>query len=132
MTPACRPRSSAPTASRTSSSSSTPAGAANGAYLTCPCVPQEGFTAFTQAYQQAYGVAPQTYSAEAYDSATILLSGIDKGANSRPALLNYVKTYNGQGLTKKFQWQPNGELSETPVYVYRVDGNKIVTDSPIG
>ena len=46
------------------------AGAANGAYLTCPCVPQEGFTAFTQAYQQAYGVAPQTYSAEAYDSAT--------------------------------------------------------------
>ena len=33
----------------------TPGGAANGAYLTCPCVPQEGFTAFTQAYQQAYG-----------------------------------------------------------------------------
>ncbi len=106
-------------------------GAANGAYLTCPCVPQEGFTAFTQAYQQAYGTPPQTYSAEAYDSATILLSGIDKGLNSRPALLNYVRTYNGQGLTKKFAWQPDGELTDTPVYVYRVDGSNIVTDSPI-
>ncbi|GLZ52100.1 branched-chain amino acid ABC transporter substrate-binding protein [Actinomycetospora sp. NBRC 106378] len=107
------------------------AGAANGSFLTCPCVPQEGFTAFTQAYQQAYNTPPQTYSAEAYDAATILLQGIDKGANSRPALLNFVKSYNGQGLTKKFQWQPNGELTDTPVYVYRVDGDKIVTDSPI-
>ena len=107
------------------------AGSANGSFLTCPCVPQEGFTAFTQAYQQAYNTPPQTYSAEAYDAATILLQGIDKGANSRPALLNFVKSYNGQGLTKKFQWQPNGELTDTPVYVYRVDGDKIVTDSPI-
>ncbi len=107
------------------------AGSANGSFLTCPCVPQEGFTAFTQAYQQAYNTPPQTYSAEAYDATTILLQGIDKGANSRPALLNFVRSYNGQGLTKKFQWQPNGELTDTPVYVYRVDGDKIVTDSPI-
>jgi branched-chain amino acid transport system substrate-binding protein len=107
------------------------AGSADGSYLTCPCVPQEGFTAFTQAYQQAFGTPPQTYSAEAYDATTILLQGLDRGIADRPGLLNFVKTYNGQGLTKRFQWGPTGELTETPVYVYRVQGNQIVTDSPI-
>ena len=107
------------------------AGSADGSFLTCPCVPQEGFTAFTQAYQQAFGTPPQTYSAEAYDATTILLQGLDRGIADRPGLLNFVKTYNGQGLTKRFQWGPTGELTETPVYVYRVQGNQIVTDSPI-
>lgn len=107
------------------------AGSAQGSFLTCPCVPQEGFTAFTQAYQQAFGVPPQTYSAESYDATTILLQGLDRGIADRPGLLNFVRSYSGQGLTKKFQWDPTGELTETPVYVYRVEGNKIVTDSPI-
>ena len=107
------------------------AGAADGSLLTCPCVPQDGFTEFNNAYSAAFGSAPQTYSAEAYDSATILLSGIDKGANSRPALLNHVKSYNGQGLTKRFQWDPTGELSDTPVWIYKVQGNQIVRDQAL-
>lgn len=107
------------------------AGAADGALLSCPCVPQEGFTDFTNAYQQAFGVAPQTYSAEGYDATTVLLQGIDRGAADRAALLNFVRGYNGQGLTKRFQWSPTGELSQTPVYMYRVQGNQIVTDSQI-
>lgn len=107
------------------------AGAADGSLLTCPCVPQDGFTDFNNAYRAAFNSAPQTYSAEAYDSATILLSGIDKGANSRPALLNYVKSYNGQGLTKRFRWDPTGELSDTPVWIYKVQGNQIVRDQAL-
>lgn len=107
------------------------AGAANNSLLTCPCVPQDNFTDFRNAYQAAYGKPPETYSAEAYDSATILLSGIDKGIADRPGLLNYVKSYDGQGLTKRFKWSPTGELSETPVWVYKVQGNEIVKDQPI-
>jgi len=107
------------------------AGAADGALLSCPCVPQEGFTDFTNAYRQAFGVPPQTYSAEGYDATTILLQGIDRGAADRAALLNFVRSYNGQGLTKRFQWSPTGELTQTPVYMYRVQGNQIVTDSQI-
>lgn len=107
------------------------AGSADGALLSCPCVPQEGFTDFTNAYRQAFGVPPQTYSAEGYDATTILLQGIDRGAADRAALLNFVRSYNGQGLTKRFQWSPTGELTQTPVYMYRVQGNQIVTDSQI-
>jgi branched-chain amino acid transport system substrate-binding protein len=108
------------------------AGSADGTLLSCPCVPQEGFTDFTNAYRQAFGVPPQTYSAESYDVTTILLRGIDQGAADRAALLNFVRSYQGQGLTKRFQWSPTGELTNTPVWMYRVQGNQIVTDTQIG
>lgn len=106
-------------------------GAAEGTFLTCPCVPSSGFTAYTDAYQQAFGKAPGSYGAEAYDSATILLSGIDKGAADRPSLLNYVRGYQGQGLTKRFSWQPNGELTQTPLWSYKVSGGQIVPERSI-
>ena len=108
------------------------AGSADGSLLSCPCVPQEGFTDFSNAYRQAFGVAPQTYSAESYDATTILLRGLDQGIADRPGLLNHVRNYNGQGLTKRFQWGPTGELTNTPVWMYRVQGNTIVTDTQIG
>jgi branched-chain amino acid transport system substrate-binding protein len=108
------------------------AGSADGSLLSCPCVPQEGFTAFTNAYQQAFGVPPQTYSAESYDVTTILLRGLDSGIADRAGLLNFVRGYQGQGLTKRFQWSPTGELTNTPVWMYRVQGNQIVTDTQIG
>ncbi|HWN27561.1 MAG TPA: ABC transporter substrate-binding protein, partial [Actinomycetospora sp.] len=108
------------------------AGSADGSLLSCPCVPQEGFTDFTNAYRQAFGVAPQTYSAESYDATTILLRGLDQGIADRAGLLNHVRNYNGQGLTKRFQWSPTGELTNTPVWMYRVQGNQIVTDTQIG
>jgi branched-chain amino acid transport system substrate-binding protein len=107
------------------------AGSADGTLLSCPCVPQEGFTDFTNAYRQAFGVPPQTYSAESYDSTTILLRGLDQGIADRAGLLNHVRNYNGQGLTKRFQWGPTGELTNTPVWMYRVQGNTIVTDTQI-
>jgi branched-chain amino acid transport system substrate-binding protein len=107
------------------------AGSADGTLLSCPCVPQEGFTDFTNAYRAAFGVPPQTYSAESYDATTILLRGLDQGIADRAGLLNHVRNYQGQGLTKFFQWSPTGELTNTPVWMYRVQGNTIVTDSQI-
>jgi branched-chain amino acid transport system substrate-binding protein len=100
--------------------------AAEGVYLSCPCLPSAGFTKFSQDYKKLSNREPSTYSPEGYDAATVLLSGIDRGLNTRAALLNWVKNYKGQGLTKQFQWNPTGELTQTPVWMYEVKGGKIV------
>ncbi|MDQ6851617.1 MAG: branched-chain amino acid ABC transporter substrate-binding protein [Actinomycetota bacterium] len=101
--------------------------AAEGAYLTCPCVPGDASATFASQYKAAYGMDPQTYSAEAYDVATIELTGIDKGNTTRPKLLNFVKNYSGDGITKHFQWKSDGELAGTlPVWAYAVKSGQIV------
>lgn len=105
--------------------------AAANAYFTCPCVPADQFTKFTDAYKAATGKDPGTYSPEAYDLATILLKGIDSGKTTRPALLDFVKTYDGQGITKHFKWNDKGELSSTTVWTYKVENGKIVRNTEI-
>ena len=101
------------------------------AYFTCPCVPADQFTKFTDAYKAATGVDPGTYSPEAYDVATILLKGIDAGKKDRAGLLDFVKTYDGQGITKHFKWDDHGELAATTVWTYKVDNGKIVRNTEI-
>jgi len=101
-------------------------GAAEGVYLTCPCLPSAGFTEFTEAYEAEAGQEPSTYSPEGYDVTTILLQGIDQGIDNRADLLEFVRGYEGQGLTKMFQWDDSGELSETPVWAYQVVDGEIV------
>ncbi|MFC4086630.1 branched-chain amino acid ABC transporter substrate-binding protein [Amycolatopsis samaneae] len=105
--------------------------AAGSAYFTCPCVPEDNFKDFTAAYKQTEGRDPGTYSPEGYDSATVLLKGIDKGVKDRAGLLDFVKNYDGQGLTKKFKWNEKGELSDVPVWSYKVDNGKIVNNGQI-
>jgi len=65
-------------------------------------------------------VAPGTYSVESYDVATILLAGIDSGAVTRPALLDFVRSYDGQGVARKYQWTGNGELTSNLIWIYKV------------
>jgi branched-chain amino acid transport system substrate-binding protein len=101
--------------------------ASSNAYFTCPCVPGELIPSFASAYKAVSGgSAPGTYSLEGYDSATVLLKGIDSGSVTRPALLNYVKNYNGDGLSKHLQWTSTGELSSSTVYGYKVQNGQIV------
>lgn len=87
--------------------------AAEGVYFTCPCVPAEAAATFKAQYKAAYGTDPQTYSAESYDSATVLLAGIDKGNVSRADLLTWVKGYDADGITKHLKWNSTGELDGT-------------------
>ncbi|MFD9891347.1 branched-chain amino acid ABC transporter substrate-binding protein [Amycolatopsis sp. NPDC059027] len=105
--------------------------AASKAYFTCPCVPEDNFKDFTAAYKKAEGHDPGTYSPEGYDVATIMLKGIDKGVKDRAGLLDFVKNYEGQGLTKKFKWNDKGELSDVPVWSYKVDNGRIVNNGQI-
>ena len=105
--------------------------ASEGVYMTCPCLPGDVFPQFQEAYKARWNVDPQTYSAEAYDATTILLRGLDQGISDRAGLLEHVRNYQGQGLTKRFQWNANGELNETPVWSYVVRDGQITRLSPI-
>lgn len=106
--------------------------AAEGVYFTCPCVPADAFTEFTDAYKKVSGgAAPGTYSPEGYDIATILLKGVDSGITDRAAMLDYVKNYDGDGLTKHFKWDDKGELEKTSVWTYKVEGGQIVRNTEI-
>jgi branched-chain amino acid transport system substrate-binding protein len=95
------------------------AGAASkDALLSCPCGPATG--SFAQEYSQKVGQDPGTYSVEGYDLGTIMLKGIDSGAITRPALLDFFKKYEGQGVGRKYQWNDKGELTTTLIWVYKV------------
>ena len=106
--------------------------ASNNAYFTCPCLPGELIKTFSDQYQSAFNAAPGTYSIEGYDSATILLSGIDKGNTDRAKLKDYVKSYDADGLSKHYKWDSTGELAQSTVYGYKVDNGKIVSVGKIG
>jgi branched-chain amino acid transport system substrate-binding protein len=100
--------------------------ASSNTYFTCPCEDGSLISSFATAYQQLAGSAPGTYSLEGYDSATVLLRGIDSGITTRAALLDYVKNYNADGLSKHLQWDSTGELKASTVYGYKVQNGKIV------
>jgi branched-chain amino acid transport system substrate-binding protein len=92
--------------------------ASKDAVLSCPCSPAPA--AFADEYKKKFNQDPGTYSTEGYDLGTILVKGIDSGAITRPALLDFVKNYNGQGVARKYQWTPTGELTTTLIWIYKV------------
>ena len=92
--------------------------ASKDAVLSCPCGPATA--AFADEYTKKFGQAPGTYSTEGYDLGTILAKGIDSGAVTREALLDFVKKYEGQGVARKYQWTGNGELTTTLIWIYKV------------
>ncbi len=95
------------------------AGAASeGAILSCPCGPAPEDYAAT--YQEVNGQAPGVYSVEGYDLTTIILSGIDSGITDRAALIEYVRTYDGQGLARNYKWNAEGELEASVIWIYTV------------
>jgi len=92
--------------------------AAKGALLSCPC--GQGPEKFRKEYAELAGQEPGVYSAEAYDLATIFLSGIDKGKVTREDLLAYVTAYDGQGIQGNYKWDEHGELKNSSVWIYEV------------
>ncbi len=92
--------------------------AAKDAILACPCGPATG--PFADEYKAKFNTEAGTYSAEGYDLGTILVKGIDSGAITRPALLDFVKNYNGQGVARNYQWSPTGELTTNLIWIFKV------------
>ncbi|MGV0803446.1 branched-chain amino acid ABC transporter substrate-binding protein, partial [Mycolicibacterium elephantis] len=71
-------------------------------------------------YRQKFNQEPGTYSSEGYDLGTIMLKGIDSGAITRPALLEFVRNYDGRGVARQYQWSPTGELTSSLIWIYKV------------
>lgn len=92
--------------------------ASKDAILSCPCGPATG--PFVDEYTKKFGQEPGTYSTEGYDLGTIMMKGIDAGKITRPDLLEFVRTYEGQGVARKYQWTDKGELTTTLIWIYKV------------
>ena len=92
--------------------------ASKDAVLACPCGPATA--GFADEYTKKFSQAPGTYSTEGYDLGAIMAKGIDSGANTREALLDFVKKYEGQGVARKYQWTDTGELTTTLIWIYKV------------
>ena len=88
------------------------------AVLACPCGPATG--EFATQYTDKFSQEPGTYSTEGYDLGTIMLKGIDSGKVTRPELLEFVRTYSAPGVARKYEWTPNGELTNTLIWIYKV------------
>ncbi|WP_255222063.1 branched-chain amino acid ABC transporter substrate-binding protein [Nocardia otitidiscaviarum] len=92
--------------------------AAEGALISCPCGPSPD--EFTQAYKDLNGYDPGAYSTEGYDLTTIMLKGIVAGKVTRADMVEYVRTYQGQGLAREYKWGPTGELEKALIWMYEV------------
>jgi branched-chain amino acid transport system substrate-binding protein len=106
--------------------------AADGTIITCPCIPPEQATGtFFEDYKAKFNTDPGTYGAEAFDATNVFLAGIKSGIDTRSAMLDFVKNYTGQGITKKIGWTANGESKDIHVYAYKVVNGEIVYQSEI-
>lgn len=105
--------------------------AAEGAIVTCPCLPPEKAPEFQTAFKAAYNSDPATYSAEGYDAANVFLAALAAGKSTPADVLSFVKNYSGQGVTKQIKFDSHGEPSAVSVWAYKVSGGKIVPDQEI-
>ena len=102
-----------------------------GALITCPCklaTADAGgaLGSFATKYKQVIGKDPGTYSTEGYDAANILMNGIEAGNNSRTKLLDYVEKLTPyDGLSKKIDLEPSGDVKGGDVFVYQVKSGKL-------
>ncbi|WP_169585806.1 bifunctional serine/threonine-protein kinase/ABC transporter substrate-binding protein [Antrihabitans stalactiti] len=88
------------------------------AVVTCGCGP--GSQDFTAAYAKEFRSQPPLWAVEAYDVATIMLTGIDSGAHDRAALTKFLRNYSGPGIVRDYRWTGPGELAEQNVWAYAV------------
>jgi branched-chain amino acid transport system substrate-binding protein len=103
--------------------------AAEGAIITCPCLPAEkaGGT-FVADFKAEYGKDPGAYGAEGWDAATVFLSGIKAGKVTRADMMAWVTNYDAKGLSKDIKFDSTGEVdkSKVTVWAYEIKGGAIV------
>ncbi|ASW55968.1 branched-chain amino acid ABC transporter substrate-binding protein [Plantactinospora sp. KBS50] len=103
------------------------AGGADGAIITCPCLPPDkaGGT-FGADYQKEYGQPPGSYGAEGFDAAQIFLDAFDAGKQSRKDILDFVNSYDKQGVSKYIKFDANGDVdpSKVVIWSYQVTGTQ--------
>lgn len=105
--------------------------AAEGAVITCPCIPSANAKgSFVADFKAKYNVDPGPYAAEGWDAANVLLDGFKAGKTTRKELLDWVNAYNTPGLTKTIKFAETGdvEAANVIIWAYVVKGGKITPD----
>lgn len=114
-----------------------PAGAgagAEGAVVTCPCLPAaEAGGTFSADFEKEFGQAPGSYGAEGYDSAQVLLDGYKAGKTTRKDLLDWVNSYDKQGVSKYIKFTEAGDVDPTKVVIwaYEIKGGQITPQTEV-
>lgn len=100
--------------------------ASEGWYLTCPCTDataEEATQDFADRYQEEFGEAPGTYSAESYDVTNMIIqaiAGLD-GDVSRQTVYEALAGGEYEGLTKTFSFTDTGEFENESIFLYQVE-----------
>ena len=101
---------------------------ANGTLVSCACTQPSSSSSFAKQFKSLAGFPVGTYSAEAYDATNTVITVMKSiGANvTRSAVVNGLKTVKYTGLTKTVQFQSNGDILGSAVYIYKVEKGNIV------
>jgi branched-chain amino acid transport system substrate-binding protein len=104
-----------------------------GALITCPCklaTTDAGgdLGKFATDYKAQWNKDAGTYSSEGFDTANILIKGVESGNTTRAKLLDYVNTLQSTpytGISKPIQFEPTGNVKSGDVFVYEVKNGKL-------
>ena len=104
---------------------------ASAALASCACqdiTKNSAASSFVSAYKKLAGYVPGIYAGEAYDATNAIISVMKPlGSHvTRAAVITGLHGVNYQGLTKAIQFQSNGNISGTAVYIYKVEGAHFV------
>lgn len=92
---------------------------AEGAIVTCPCLPAEKAKGtFAADFQKKYSKAPGAYAAEGFDAASIFLEAIKDGKSTRKDVQDFVTAYNKDGITKTIKFDSKGDVEESKVVIW--------------
>lgn len=104
---------------------------AENAVLACPCfIPfgeqtDQTLVKFVNDYKGKFNTDPAIYSTEGYDAATALIAAIKAGNDTGEKINNFLKTYDVKGVSKQVKWGADGELANTTIHLYQVQGGAI-------
>jgi branched-chain amino acid transport system substrate-binding protein len=104
-----------------------------GALITCPCklaTTDAGgdLGKFATDYKAQWSKDAGTYSSEGFDTANILIKGVEAGNTTRAKVLDYVNTLQSTpytGISKTIQFEPTGNVKSGDVFVYEVKAGKL-------
>jgi branched-chain amino acid transport system substrate-binding protein len=104
-----------------------------GALITCPCklaTTDAGgdLGKFANDYKAQWNKDAGTYSSEGFDTANLLIKGVEAGNTTRAKVLDYVNTFQNSsytGISKTIQFETSGNVKSGDVFVYEVKGGKL-------
>jgi branched-chain amino acid transport system substrate-binding protein len=102
--------------------------AAQGALVSSPAGPPPA--SFATAYRRVVGHPAGLYAAQAYDAASILLSGVAAGATAHSAMNSFIDSYTGRGASGAIAFDAAGDLSSPSTYLLTVADGRLDTAHP--